>query len=410
MMRSTFIRLSLLAAVVLLVAPSLAGASGVITAVASPALHALCNGTTTSKGIIAASPIIGSGTQGVASVVTLATIIMLSIVLVMAVLYMVSQLARLPTLATFVKVELAEMVATAVIIAIFFGGFYASAFSGIGLGGIQAQSLTNSGSSHFNGPGRAVFVNDCTTLGAASLELIPPIITSGVINYGINLVTSLNFKITPGGFGFSVSPLGGVGLITTTLNELQGILATFIIAITAVIFMLSLVYSLFPIFLYIGIVMRAFPWTRAAGGIFIAMFIGFYVVFPLMLLATTNGFATATYQETVSYLNSSSSTGAANFMNASSATNIGTVVVNASGSSSTGGFTSFFGTLLGSAVGFPNNYGVINGFISDFIGPPVITIIEIAFAFIVALDFADILSDILGAPSLTTEGLLGKVL
>jgi hypothetical protein len=396
-----------MAAVALLLIPSLSGA----TSAFAPALQAVCGGTSTSNGIIAAAPIIGGGTQGVTSVVTLASVIMLSIVLIMAVLYMISQVARLPSLATFVKVELTEMVATAVIIAIFFGGFYAAAFSGAGFSGAQAQApATTQTPSHFNGPGRAIFVDDCATLGVASMALIPPMITSGVINYMINLVSSLTVKIMPGGFGFSVAPFGGMSIVASTLQELQGILATFIVAITAVIFMLSVVYSLFPIFLYIGIVMRTFPWTRAAGGIFIAMFIGFYVVFPLMLFATTNGFSTATYQETVSYYNSSSATGIANFMNASSPNNIGTVVLNSSGSTSSGGIISFIGNILGSTVGYPNSYGVLNGFIADFIGPPVITIIEIAFAFIVALDFADILSDILGAPSLSTEQLLSKVL
>lgn len=409
-MRSTLVRLALFAAIALLVVPAFAGADIVNTAIAagaSPVMHLICNGTATSNGIIAASPIIGGGTQGVSSVVVLSTVIMLSIILIMAVLYMVSQLAKLPTLATFVKVELAEMVATGIIIAIFFGGFYVAAFSGAGIGGVQAQTSTNL---HFNGPGRAVFVNDCATLGVASIELVPPIIASGVISYALNIATSLTFKITPGGFGFSVSPFSGLGLITSSLNELQGVLSTFIIAITAVVFMLGLVYSLFPIFLYLGIVMRAFPWTRAAGGIFIAIFIGFYVVFPLMLLATTSGFATANYQETVSYYNSSSASGIASFMNASSPSNVGTITLNASGTSSTGGLMSYIGNLLGSQIGYPNSYGVINGFIADFIGPPVISIVEIALAFIVALDFADILSDILGAPSLTTEGLLSKVL
>jgi hypothetical protein len=42
-------------------------------------------------------------------------------------------------------------------------------------------------------------------------------------------------------------------------------------------------------------------------------------------------------------------------------------------------------------------------------GPPMMVIIEIALSLIVALDFADILADILGAPSLSTKGLLGKM-
>ncbi len=390
---SNVMQISVLAFAALMLLPALSGATSV--------MQAICNGTSTSNGIIPAAPIIGTGTQGVASVVGFTALILLTILLALSALYMVSQVAKLPTLLNFVKTELAEIVGTAIIVGIFFGGFYAAAFAATS----GAQAGTTNPAVHFNGPARSVFVNDCAVLGQSSIIVTVPVFAAGIINYGIQFVTSVSFKITPGGFGFVLAPLSGMNIISTTLVQLQDIMSAFVIAILAMIFMLSLIYSIFPLLLYLGIILRAFPWTRAAGGIFIAMFIGFYIVFPLMLNSTLGGFGAALSQGEANYYNSSSVAGI------SGATTNSTPTIAQTGSfSSTGGTLSYIGNLLGSLVGYPNSYGVINGFIADFMGPVILIVVEIAISFVIALDFADLLSDILGAPSLSTEGLLGKVL
>ncbi len=365
----------------------------------------ICNGSATGNGIIAQAPVLGAGTQGVGSVVGLAAGIMLMIVLVMAALYMVSRFAGLPGLENFVKVELAEMVGTSILIAIFFGAFFAAAFAAAG-----ASSAATGPALHFNGPGRSVFVSDCVMISNSSIALMPPIMTAGVIDWTLNLVDSLKIVITPGGFGFTVSPFSGLSLIPKALEQLADILAGFVVALLAVNFFLGLIYSLFPVFLYLGIVLRAFPWTRAAGGIFIAMFIGFYIVFPVMVNATVGGFSAAAYSESVSYANSPAAGGIAGFVSNTSTNSIGTIAQQSTLSGSATSIGSYVGSVLYSLVGFPGGYGVINGYITTFMGPPIMVIIEIAVSFIVALDFADILSDILGAPSLQTQRLIGKLL
>ena len=221
--------------------------------------------------------------------VGLTVVIMLVMILIMAGLYMVAQVIKLPSLENFVKVELAEVFLTGIIIAIFFGGFFAAAF--VAIGPTPSAATGTNPTLYFQGPGRSVFVGDCEMIGATSTALILPIFTSGTISFAINLVDSMRLKITPGGFGFTDSPFQGLAMLTTSLDELGGILATFFAALLALNFFLGLIYSLFPIFLYLGIVFRAFPWTRAAGGIFIAVFIGFYIVFPLMIYATVGGFS-----------------------------------------------------------------------------------------------------------------------
>ena len=144
------------------------------------------------------------------------------------------------------------------------------------------------------------------------------------------------------------------------------------------------------------------------------MFIGFYIIFPLMLHSTMAGFSAATYKEAVSYYNSQAANGISNFTSGTTANNIGTIGPTSSVWGSTKDALSYLGQMLYSMTGYPGpgstGYGAVNGYIANFLGPPIIIIVEIAFSFIVALDFADILSDILGAPSLSNERLLGRLL
>ncbi len=395
-------RFSVIAAAALLLL-SLVPSAGVV----STLVQDTCAGSSTANGIIAANPVVGLGSQGVGSVVGLTVIIMLAVVLVMAVVYMISQVIRVPSLENFIKVELAEMFGTMAIIAIFFTGFYAAALAGSATG--SGSTVTNP-NLHFNGPGRSIFVGDCEMIGGASIQLFPTVFITGVINTGLNIVDSFRMKITPGGFGFAVSPLQGLAMIPTTIGELNGILSAFMLVLLALNFLLGLIYALFPVFLYLGVVLRAFPWTRAAGGIFIAMFIGFYVVFPLMIYATVGGFASATYSDSyVAYTTSSSAAGISGFTSGTSTTNLGTVGRLGGDNNNGPGMMAFLGNVLYSMIGFPNSQGLINGYVTDFMGPAVMIMVEIAFSFIVALDFADILSDILGAPSLSTQGLLGRL-
>jgi hypothetical protein len=401
---SNFARFSLLAFVGIVALSAFAGAQtpgNPVNGAITPIANALCGGTSGANGIIPASPIVGAGSQGTAGVVGLTTLIMLTILLVLAALYMVSQAAKLPSLNNFVKTELAEVVGTAILIGIFFGAFYATAFATVG---VNPASTTNP-TLHFSGPARSVFVGDCVALGTSSFDLAIPVFVSGTINYALQAVSSINLKITPGGFGFTMQPLGGLALVINNLTTLQDLMSGIVVAILAMTFLLAFVYSIFPLFLYLGIILRAFPWTRAAGGILIAMFIGFYIVFPLMLNATTSGLNAIVTQSISNYYSSNSVVGISN-----SISNVSNTYSYSGSFSSFGGSMSYITNILGSIIGYPNSYGLINGFIADFMGPAILVVVEIAISFIIALDFADIVSDMLGAPSLTTEGLLRRLL
>ncbi len=110
----------------------------------------------------------------------------------------------------------------------------------------------------------------------------------------VSLIASFTLSFAPGGMGITVAPFAGF----STLNQLlwtEGALATFMLATGGMlIVMLFVIYYLFPLFLFFGVALRAFPWTRAAGGAFIALFIGFYIVFPAIMYPFTVPYSPAT--------------------------------------------------------------------------------------------------------------------
>jgi hypothetical protein len=58
---------------------------------------------------------------------------------------------------------------------------------------------------------------------------------------------------------------------------------SFIFIIATQIFLFNFITEMFPILLYLGLLLRVVPWTRSAGGYLISFFIGFYFFYPLLL-------------------------------------------------------------------------------------------------------------------------------
>jgi hypothetical protein len=77
------------------------------------------------------------------------------------------------------------------------------------------------------------------------------------------------------------------------MSGLFTIISAFVAIMIGIPLLLFFIYYLFPFFLYAGVLFRSFPWTRAAGGTLLALFISFYIVFPSLIypfsvLSTTN--------------------------------------------------------------------------------------------------------------------------
>ncbi len=118
------------------------------------------------------------------------------------------------------------------------------------------------------------------------------IITSGFTNwlqlivtlYIANFLQSINILVIPNSYGYAYQPFAGVALLVQLLwDDQTAFFGTMFFGMFMIV-LLFVIYYLFPIFLYVGLALRSLPWTRAAGGSLIAMFIAFYIVFPALIL------------------------------------------------------------------------------------------------------------------------------
>lgn len=118
------------------------------------------------------------------------------------------------------------------------------------------------------------------------------IVSSGFTNwmqlivnlYIANFLQSINILAIPNSYGYAYQPFAGVALLVQLLwDDQTAFFGTMFFGMFTII-LLFVIYYLFPIFLYVGIALRSLPWTRAAGGSLIAMFIAFYIVFPALML------------------------------------------------------------------------------------------------------------------------------
>lgn len=202
-----------------------------------------------------------------------------------------------------------------------------------------------------------------------------------VTSFVLSELAGMPVKMMPGGIGVRFSPLLGtipmINVINTQIMIFEAI-AGLLLAIT---FFLYIVYSLFPVFLYAGILLRSFPWTRAAGGAFIALFIAFYIVFPAIL-----------YPFTIYMGNFYSALG-----------------VNASG------FATFsFGALLEVPTALLGSNGTpmldeMDGF-AQTAGLVGLQLMGVLIGLVVSFDLVEAIGKLLGAPSAHSRTLLGKLL
>jgi hypothetical protein len=102
------------------------------------------------------------------------------------------------------------------------------------------------------------------------------------MDVGIALLQSMAFKAMPSQMGFSISPFAGFTVLTALLSlMMEGILGGMGIMIGQGTF-LMFIHKQFLILLPVGIALRAFPFSRSAGGALIAVFIGFYIFYPFL--------------------------------------------------------------------------------------------------------------------------------
>ena len=348
------------------------------------------------------------GNAGFAGMLTDSMLVVLLMLSVLALLYGIGYAFSLTRLMAFVKSEYAESLANVVIIVIVMVGGFGLFNSGmVFLSGVAAGAVGTSGLTLQGGQAlstQQVYLDLCHGYNSG-------IISANLENYGgvvvtlflYNVIIGFGVEAMPNGFGFVIHPFDGIQTLRVAIWTEEGMAFAIIEMGGMLILMLFTIYFLFPIFFYVGLALRTLPWTRAAGGSLIAVFIAFYIVFPALLLPFSQivpqnpglcGVALGSNQAPTSTLCTTEGFWAKLGSGLSNALSglIGTTTAYFTGGSS-------FGTVMeGNVVEFTNE-----------ISYSVMQLIGVIISFIISYDLMEFLGDVLGAPSLQASRILSKV-
>ncbi|MCL5102382.1 MAG: hypothetical protein M1544_03440 [Candidatus Marsarchaeota archaeon] len=226
-----------------------------------------------------------------------------------------------------------------------------------------------------NSPGRifssydisGVYNNDCTSLVTAAYNMSANFRSLAITQDIYSLLSSTTVEVAPVYFGFSFSAAGGLTVINQVIKMMMEFTGALIAIFFGIAVFLAIIYGLFPIFLYVGIVLRTIPWTRAAGGAFLGLFIGFYILLPFLIgFVSTVSFPTAT------------------------TVNFPQFAINSNPI-----------TLIEGMIGEVRGQLLLE-FVEGVVGPSLYIIIGTIIAIMLSLDFSETMGDYLGAPSLSS--------
>jgi hypothetical protein len=203
------------------------------------------------------------------------SVLLLTIMLgVAGIAFMIGRSFGIPKLTAFGRSEILEVMLTGLIIVIFVS-IFSAANTAVGSGGLPATL--------HNALGSNLYLQDCNNL---YLEGVDAGVNVLILSFDQTFLTALSHLSVNAVIryqGVKIVPFVGLQATVIAISDAN----LFIISVLALSFgtiaFLSIIYALFPLFLYVGIVLRTLPWTRAAGGSFIGLFIGFYIFFPLIL-------------------------------------------------------------------------------------------------------------------------------
>jgi len=331
----------------------------------------------------------------------IAILIISIMITIIGFLYAIAYAFGIEKLLIFTRNEIGEIILTGIVIVIFLMVFnlFSSSSSGI-------SSITH------------VYVYDCKVMISASLGLMAPLFQLSVSNIILQTISNVQISVEPIFMGFSIAPFAGFRIISNPLNiaiSISGLMLMLMLGMSVV---LGIIYSFFPIFLYLGIIFRALPWTRAAGGAFLGLFAGLFVMFPLMLffgLMGSNAIlcSTSAAASTTPISSQASSTSIATAHNSSCYSSSGAVnKINnefTKSPSSISGFLSAISNIITIGSG-----GILKPpfefLVKEIIEPVLYTLIIYIFSLLIAFDFMEEIGDLLGAPALSSENVLRKVI
>ncbi len=321
----------------------------------------------------------------------IALVIVLAVLSVIGLVYATGRALGINGMVEFAKTEYFESFANVILIVVIAGGMTAVFSVMLLVSNMLASGLSNV--PNVNAPAVSLTTSSqmysalCSNYMGALFGVGLHIIVVYVQEILFNFIGTLSISLAPGGQGiapyvpgFSFSPLIGLLIIPQALGIVVSLMFFIGLVNLGMVLLLFIIYYLFPIFLYLGILLRSFPWTRAAGGAFLALFIAFYIVMPAILYP-------------FSLINSSPS------------------IYNLSaGSGNIDSINTFFTLITGVvSLNFINTvpYTIISSDIAFSMGT-ILQMIGFIIALMVSFDLMEALSDVLGAPSMTSNNLLRR--
>ncbi len=287
------------------------------------------------------------------------------------------------SLKRFCRTEVLESAFNLIIIGVIASGLafangavsFIASISSVGLSAFSSNSIIPSNTF-------ALYSNLCNNyINTGVSSVLPNVISASAVQGVLSGLQSINLEFEPNYFGFSFSPYAGLTPVVNMMGTQVSFFMLMIGIFVAIPLLLYLVYFLFPVFLYVGVLLRSFPWTRAAGGSMLALFIAFYIVFPSLLYPFST-YTSSQFQPLTT--NSISSAGL------SSTQALLTLVP----------LPAVFGNPLYAEIG-------------SFAGQATflaIQLLGLVISLLISMDLMEVLGDMLGSPSLQSKKLLSKVI
>lgn len=354
-------------------------------------------------------------------------LIIIVVIMFMSLIYGLGIALGLDSFKQFAKTEYLESAVNLLILlfvvgAVFTANGFTSFFSNLSSSTVPS---TTGGVTTYSGGGiKNLYINICNNILNLQVFTGALIIFGTFIELvGYNLLAGINIGFSfsgKNGFSFgnllpsvSITPLAGLGITVGFIYNEFSALSGFIGLSIATILLLFVIYFLFPLLFYVGVLLRSFPWTRAAGGSLIALFVSFFLIFPSVFSVFT--FSTATnIISTLSQLCGSptaagASASSGNICITSSPSNSNLVAfaqnfgISSLSSASSGSF--LLGFLFKNGVGFDANITLY----SEEVGFYVLMFVGMFIAFIISYDMLGLLSKLLGSPSFNGKKIFGKI-
>ena len=349
------------------------------------------------------------------NILALSVLTILAVFAAISVAYAIGMAFGINKLVTFCRAEYGEGIFTLVIIAMVGGStayighalMFMSSLATVGMT-TPVTSVPSGAQDLYSGLCNNIILNDVAPdfylTAAILLKLIP-----------YEFIQSFSLSIQPDGPDWvyllpsvTYKPFGGLGVMVSATFLEFSTLSIFIFLGITLIFLFMLIYLLFPLFLYLGILLRSFPWTRAAGGSFIALFIAFYIVFPVLFYPFT---AMQQSQISAEFCGSAPNQLPCPSGMQSWSPFFSGLLEDASGAVT---YLSSVFTSFGSPVGFanriPQNFvSSIDDYAQSF-SNILLELLGLGISFIISFDLMEVLADFLGAPSLQGNRILEKVI